>query len=211
VKRRSANRTLPVITDELSIALKRETSDISIIGGLLVEARTQLNHGRWYEWLRENFSLSRQSADRYVKLHKALVKTPKISDLKLRPTLLDQLFLRPPKRSFLPEVREAILAEAITKWVGLTWAYEIEREIKRENEAIERGEFVLPPWEEEPEAEQDRPLPDLPPALPALLPRDEFLISTFANAIKMLKATLTKPAAKFALLRIRLVTPTISR
>ena len=32
---------------------------------------------------------------------------------------------------------------------------------------------------------------------PALLPRDEFLISTFANAIKILKATLTKPAAKF--------------
>jgi hypothetical protein len=78
----------------------------------------------------------------------------------------------------------------------LTRAYEIERGIKRQNEATERDEFVLP-WEEEPEAEQEQPLPDLPPAPPALLPRDEFLISTFANAIKMLKATLTKPAAKF--------------
>jgi hypothetical protein len=89
------------------------------------------------------------------------------------------------------------LAEAKTKWVGLTRAYEIEREIKRGNEAIQRGEFFLPPWEEELEAEQDQPLPDLPPAPPALLPRDQFLISIFANAIKMLKATLTKPAAKF--------------
>jgi hypothetical protein len=69
VKRRSANRTLAVISDELNIALKREASDIFIIGGLLVEARAQVKHGRWYEWLRENFSLSRQSADRYVKLH----------------------------------------------------------------------------------------------------------------------------------------------
>jgi Protein of unknown function (DUF3102) len=63
MKRHGANRTLAVIADEINIALKRETNDIFIIGRLLVEARAKVKHGQWYEWLKENFSLSRQSAE----------------------------------------------------------------------------------------------------------------------------------------------------
>jgi hypothetical protein len=201
------NRALVVIAEEINVALKRETADIVVIGGLLIEAKAQIEYGDWYSWLKKNFSLSRQSADRYIKLHQALVKTPKIGDLKIRSTLLDALLLFPPKRRFPPAAEAAILKEAETKWVGLTRAYEIQREIKRA-EALEPS-----PWEEEEqeaepdeleqdgELEQDEPEqeppPDLPPPPPAPLPRDESLHNMFAKAIKTLKELMTKPSSKF--------------
>ena len=61
---RGTNRTLAIIRDELDVALKREITNIIAIGGLLAEARRHLRHGEWYPWLEQNFSLSRQSADR---------------------------------------------------------------------------------------------------------------------------------------------------
>jgi hypothetical protein len=201
------NRPLAVIAEAINVALKRETAAIFAIGGLLIEAKEQIEHGHWYSWLEKNFSLSRQSADRYIRLHKALLKTPNIGELKIRSTLLDVLLLLPPKRRFPPQVEAAILKEAETKWVGLTRAYEIAREIKRA-EALES-----PPWEEEEqepepdeleqdgEPEQDEPEqeppPDLLPPPPAPLPRDEFLSKTFANAIRSLKELMTKPSSKF--------------
>jgi hypothetical protein len=60
----SINRTLAVIKDELHVALKRETANIIDIGALLVETRRHIRHGEWYPWFEQNFSLSRQSADR---------------------------------------------------------------------------------------------------------------------------------------------------
>jgi hypothetical protein len=106
------------------------------------------------------------------------------------------------------------MQEARTKWVGLTRAYQIDREIKlaeeatykREIDAIESEEKpedkvqdAVPPWETLPEPE---PLPELPPTPaeppPALLrPTERSLILTFQQAVKALKALATKPAAKF--------------
>jgi hypothetical protein len=214
LRERRTNRTLAVIKDELDIALKRETADIIAIGGLLVEARAHLKHGEWYPWLEQNFSLSRQSADRYTGIFRVALKTPNLGDLKIRRSVLYAMFLLPPKRRLSPKAIEIIMEEARTKWVGPARAYQIEREIKlaedaaykREIEAIESEEKpedkvqdAVPPWETLPEPE---PLPELPPTPaeppPALLrPTERSLILTFQQAVKALKALATKPAAKF--------------
>ena len=196
-----SNRTLDMIAREIHTTLKRETTDIIAIGGLLIEARKHLPHGQWYPWLKENFSLSRQTADRYIKLHRAVAKTPKIGELKLRSTLLEDLFIS--KRQFPPEVKEAIYKEAESKWVGRERAYEIQREMKQaEIEAVDRGE--LPPSqdqklapEREKRHEQEASPPDLPPAPQPLLPRDELLVSKFTSAINMLNELRAMPSGKF--------------
>jgi Protein of unknown function (DUF3102) len=212
VKKRRTNRTLAVIKDELDVALKRETANIIAIGALLVEARGHIRHGEWYPWLEQNFSLSRQSADRYIGIFRVSIKTPNLGDFKIRRSVLYAMYLLPPKRRLSPKAIETIMEEARTKWVGLTRAYQIDREIKlaedatytREIEAIESDEKpeqevqdAVPPWESLPE-----PLPQLPPTpaepSPALLrPREQSLILTFQQAVKVLKAPVTKPVAKF--------------
>jgi hypothetical protein len=211
LKKRRTNRTLAVIKDELEIVLKRETVDIIAIGGLLIEAKAQVKHGLWLKWLTENFSLSTSSAERYIKLHKGAAKIPNFGNLKIRPSLLDKLILYPSKRSFPPEVQAVIFKEAETKWVGLTRAYQIEHEIKRAEDAAYKAEIkaiesdekpeqrlqdVVPPWESEPEPPLDvAPIPA--EVTPALLPRDQSLISTFQQTVKVLKVLAAKPAAKF--------------
>jgi hypothetical protein len=208
LKKRLINRTLAVIKDELDIALKRETANLIAIGGLLVEARRHLRHGEWYPWLEQNFSLSRHSADRYIRIYRESRKSLNLSELKIRPSALYAMFLGPPKRRLSPKAIETIKEEARTKWVGLTRAYQIDREIKlaeeatyrREIQAIESNENppqnvqdAVPPWESLPE------LPAMPaePSPAVVRPREQSLISTFQQAVKLLKALATKPAAKF--------------
>jgi hypothetical protein len=212
LKKRRPNRTLAVIKDELEIVLKRETMDIIAIGGLLIEAKAQVKHGLWLKWLTENFSLSKSSAERYIKLHKGAAKIPNFGNLKIRPSLLDKLILYPPKRSFPPEVQAAIFKEAERKWVDLTRAYQLEHQIKRAEKAAynrdieaiegeEKRERKIPeavsPWVSEP----GPPLSELPPTstepAPPLRPCGQSLILMFQQAVKLLKALATKPAAKF--------------
>ena len=197
------NRRLADVAADLDVALTREVKNFIAIGGLLVEARSHLHHGEWYRWLKEHFSLSRQSADRYVGLYKVHLKTPILSELKIRPSLLYQMFLNPPKRRPSPKVIDAIMEEARTKWVGYERALQIEREIRRaENEAAEREGL---PWEEpkqpvEPEdfqPELETLPPELPPAPPPLNRRDEFPLRTFAAAIETLKEMMTRSTKKF--------------
>ena len=212
LKKRRTNRTLAVIKDELDIALKRETADIIAIGGLFVEARAHLKHSERYPWLEQNFSLSRQSADRYTGIYRVALKTPNLGDLKIRRSVLYAMYLLPPKRRLSPKAIETIMEEARTKWVGLTRAYQIEREIKRAEEATYKREIeviesedkrehkvqdAVPPWETLPEQLlEPPPTPAEPP--PALLrPTEQSLILTFQQAVKALKALATKPAAKF--------------
>ena len=48
-------RDIKIIASELQIALKREATDVVAIGGLLLEAKEALDHGKWLRWLEKNF------------------------------------------------------------------------------------------------------------------------------------------------------------
>ena len=45
--------------------LRRETTDVILIGNLLIESRKHLEHGEWQVWLAENFDLSYRTAVNY--------------------------------------------------------------------------------------------------------------------------------------------------
>jgi hypothetical protein len=62
-------RKLAAITRDLHLALKREAMDAITIGQL--KAKEQVKHGDWYRWLDKNFSTSKPSASRYMRLYEA--------------------------------------------------------------------------------------------------------------------------------------------
>jgi hypothetical protein len=100
------NRTIDVIADELQVALKRETADILTIGGLLAEAKEQVPHGEWLPWLKNEFSMSERSAQKYVKAAAYASKYELGADLKLSPAALF-LLSRYDQREIADAVTEA--------------------------------------------------------------------------------------------------------
>jgi hypothetical protein len=124
------NRTLSVIADELHAALKRETDEIIDIGGLLTEAKAHMKHGEWLPWLRNEFSMSERSAQRYMKAHE-FTKSATVSDFNLSPTALYLLSADNywkglgVEREVHEEVTAAVLKEAVKKRVGVAEAKKI--------------------------------------------------------------------------------------
>jgi hypothetical protein len=60
----------PLIQEELETADRLGLEHYRHAGEMLIEARGQLAGMSWTRWLRENFSMSRRTADRYMKLTK---------------------------------------------------------------------------------------------------------------------------------------------
>jgi hypothetical protein len=114
------NRTIDVIAGELQAALRRETADILSIGRLLAEAKERVSHGRWLPWLRNEFSMSERSAQKYVKAADFVVKYELSADLNLSPSalfLLSQYDRR--------EVTDAVIKAAKEKRLGCNQVKEI--------------------------------------------------------------------------------------
>jgi hypothetical protein len=114
------NRTIDVITDELHVALRRETADILTIGGLLAEAKEQVPHGEWLPWLKNEFSMSERSAQKYVKAADFVAKYELGADLKLSPSALFLL-----SRYDRREVTDAVIKAAKEKRLGCDQAKQI--------------------------------------------------------------------------------------
>ena len=53
------------LANKLRAALRRETTNMIEIGGLLLKSRKMLAHGKWQDWLDEHFNLSYQTALNY--------------------------------------------------------------------------------------------------------------------------------------------------
>ena len=110
-------RKLSIITQDLRIALKRETTDIIGIGDLLVEARYHLKHGKWLPWLKQEFSLSDRSARNYMQAAKFAAKSETVSDLgNLSPSAL--YAISSDSGFYTPEIIKVILQEAKKNRVG---------------------------------------------------------------------------------------------
>jgi hypothetical protein len=140
------NRTLSIIADELHAALKHETDEIINIGGLLIEAKAHLKHGKWLPWLRNEFSMSERSAQRYMKVHE-FAKSATVADFNLSPTVLYLLSADDYwkgvgcEREVREEATAAVLKEAAKKRVGFdeakniivaTWKAEDREEAQRD-------------------------------------------------------------------------------
>ena len=82
------NRTIDFITGELHVALRRGTTDILTIGGLLSEAREKVPHGEWLPWLKNEFSMSERSAQKYIKATSFAAKYELGADFNVSPSAL---------------------------------------------------------------------------------------------------------------------------
>jgi hypothetical protein len=124
------NRTLSVIADELHAALRLETDEIIHIGGLLTEAKGHVKHGEWLSWLKNEFSMSERSAQRYMKAHE-FAKSATVADFNLSPTVLYLLSADDYwkgvgcEREVREEATAAVLKEAAKKRVGFDEAKKI--------------------------------------------------------------------------------------
>jgi hypothetical protein len=113
------------ITGELHAIFKRETTDVIEVGRLLMLAKKEVGHGEFLPWLEKEFSLSEKTAQRYMVAHKfrievaaPLLKSAKLSDLKLRPSALYELVEMQSRGTVTQEDIEAVLKEAAENWVG---------------------------------------------------------------------------------------------
>jgi Protein of unknown function (DUF3102) len=59
---------VPLIKEELDAGYSAGLEHYRQAGGLLIEAKSQLQHGEWRAWLKRNFVLSHETARRYMTL-----------------------------------------------------------------------------------------------------------------------------------------------
>ncbi len=204
-------RDIALITTELQTALKHETADIVTIGALLIEAQGQLEHGKWFSWLEDNFGATYRTAINYMNAAHFAAKYETVSDLKLRPTALYLLGgeLDNPHGLYTPKAIKAILKAAATEWVNAERACDIAKSLLpppplRTSEEIE-AELAFHA-EKRAAAERaerakvddilDGPPPELPPA-PAATTHD-VILPPFDSAVATLAQLQTKPLSSFA-------------
>jgi hypothetical protein len=196
-------RNINVIINELQIALKREAADIIAIGNLLLEAKDQVEHGRWLLWLKANCGLSESTAQNYMNASRFAIKYPTVGVLKLRPTVL--YALGSDLDGISVDKIEAIFKVAETEWVNLDRANAIIEAMPEERSGIEDEEEQQRPAAEERAREEavqseiddilEGPPPELPPAPEATAP--DIALPPFDQAVETLSRLQTKPLASF--------------
>jgi hypothetical protein len=126
-KKKTAGAHVPnlvAITGELHAILKRRTADLFRVGQLLTLAKEKVGHGEFLPWLEKEFSLSEKSAERYMAAHKFLItvapllKTDKLSNLKLRPSAIYDLVEMHSRGTLTEGDIEVVLKEAAENWIG---------------------------------------------------------------------------------------------
>jgi Protein of unknown function (DUF3102) len=82
-------RPLATIEAALEASFKRETKNIVEIGGLLTEAKEQLDsHGQWLPWLKAKFPHAIRTAQNYMAAHRLAAKYATVAHLNLAPSAL---------------------------------------------------------------------------------------------------------------------------
>jgi hypothetical protein len=204
MSKRIRRRHIELIATELEAALKRETTDIIAIGGLLIEAQAQLEHGEWLAWLEEHFGSTDRTAENYMNAARFAAEFETVSNLKLRPTALYLLGrkldeLDDPNGFYNREVITAILEAAETEWINLNRAEEIATSLQPPEPSIEEIEAEMAGAQETEQSEIDDilegPPPELPPAPEATV--HDVIVPPFDQAVGTLAQLQTKPLVSF--------------
>jgi hypothetical protein len=216
-------RPLKTIAAELATVLRRETKSVIEAGGLLAEAREQLDENeQWLLWLRDNFSLSIRTAQRYLAAHAFAGAYDTVSHVSL--TVSGLYALIEADQAGHSEAVEAALSEAKDKRIDDTRVWEIVAALRPPptpppDEGSDDGE---PPPDEaegadlspdeadaedtEPNAEGSDEAPEPPPPdddrppptpPPGLNPRQAAQLRQFEEAAKALLGIAAKPSREF--------------
>ena len=217
-------RRLKTIAAELATVLTRETKSVIEAGGLLAEAREQLDENeQWLSWLRDNFSLSIRTAQRYLAAHAFAGAHDTVSHVSL--TVSGLYALVGADQAGHSDAVEAALSEAKVKRIDDTRVWEIVAALRPpptpppdegsddEDPPPDEAERPYPsPGEagdeetdpnaegsdeapEPPPPDDDRPPPTPPPGLN---PRQAAQLRQFEEAAKALRGLAAKPSREFA-------------
>jgi hypothetical protein len=189
------------IAAQLRTVLRRETTDVILIGNLLIESRKHLEHGEWQDWLAENFDLSYRTAVNYCDAAEYVErKSETVADF----ANLAQGVLYWLAAGYYNATEEAaILAATREHRVDQTRAGDIcealrppdpePDDLDDADEAVEAAEAAE---DAEIAAILEGPPPDVPPPAPNTTP--DYTLHQFDQAVSALKQLMTKPAARFA-------------
>jgi hypothetical protein len=200
IKLSQRKTALDRLAAKLRTVLRRETTDIILIGNLLIQSRKHLEHGEWQDWLAKNFDLSYRTAVNYCDAAEyAERKSETVADLA---NLAHGVLYWLGAGQYTPEEEAAILAATRKGRVDQTRADDICEALKPHPEpddpddADEADEAAGAAEDAEIAAILDGPPPDVPPPVPSTTPNYSLL--RFDQAVGTLKQLMTKSAARFA-------------
>jgi hypothetical protein len=193
----------------LRTVLRRETTDIILIGNLLIEARRHLDHGEWQPYLAENFDLSIRTAQNYFAAAEYVGRKKQIGIVADFANLSASVLYALAGGDYNEQEEAEILAQtkagnridqdrawAICEALAPPDDDDADDSDDQEDDG-EDGDDK--PAVEDPEvaAILDGPPPAVPPTAPIPPPTD-FALRAFDDAIGALKQLMTKPSAQFA-------------
>jgi myosin heavy subunit len=126
-------RDIDVITEEIVFYKRQAGSAILEIGSRLNEAKSQLEHGQWLDWLREKVDLSERSAQNFMRLSREYGKSAEIADLGATKALALLALPESDRMNFAAE-KHAVNGEE--KSVGEMTSKELEQAIRERDAAL---------------------------------------------------------------------------
>jgi len=202
-KAQTQRTALDRITAQLRTVLRRETTDIILIGNLLIEARKHLDHGEWQPYLAENFDLSIRTAQNYFTAAEYVARKKQIGIIADFANLSASVLYHLAAGHFEERVEAAILAEARKRRVDTDamWAICEKFAPADDTDDQEDGDEDRHDSGDEKDAESEAILDGPPPAVPPPAPNPpptDFALRDFDQAISALKRLMTKPSTQFA-------------
>jgi hypothetical protein len=208
---------LDQLESKLRTALRRETTNVIEIGGLLIKSSKLLKHGEWLGWLKDHFDLSQRTAHNYYSAAEYDARKGKLATVaNLAPGLLYALAAN----HYNEQEEAAILAATHEGRVDQTRADAICQSLKPPAPAADNDDPADDSHDDDSDggaddahdddaaddggaedAESTAILdglpPDVPPSAP-ITPPPNIALHVFDQAVTALKQLRTKPAAQFA-------------
>jgi hypothetical protein len=194
------------ITAQLRTVLRREITDIVLIGDLLIKARKHLDHGEWQPYLVENFDLSIRTAQRYEAAAKYAACKKQIGHESDFTNLSATVLYRLAEGGYTEQEEAEILAQAEAgNRIDQNRAWAICKKIASSDDdsgddpdADTDADAPDDDAQAGAEAILDGPPPVLPPGSSEQLAPANFALRDFDQAIGTLKRLQTKPSKEFA-------------
>jgi hypothetical protein len=196
---KTPHRPLADIAQDIHAALKDRTANNLRIGGLLVEAQSQLGGRFWGLWLNENFELTDRTAQRWMAFHRLVERlgiSDTVSDLRIHAGVWyaiatdDSLSLK--------EI-EVILDTAKTERIDMARLRSLVAAVRELPEAAAQKHEAAAREREEIESILDGPPPVLPQAKAAPPPpRDAASQATLKEGVDLLMSLRTIPVERLA-------------
>ena len=128
-------RDLEIITEEIVFYKRQAGSAILEIGSRLNEAKAQMEHGKWLDWLREKVDLSERSAQNFMRLAREYGKSAEIADLGASKALALLVLPDSERERFTAEKHDV---DGVEKSVAEMSGEELKRAIRERDEAVEQ-------------------------------------------------------------------------